>query len=365
MKPSMKDVAKHSGVSLKTVSRVINGQPHVSAELRSRVEASIAALGFRPDHNARSLRRGRTQTLRLIIVRRFERFLTEPFIDELMSGIVDAASSAGYALLLEVVGPDEEAQNGLQSQSQSVDGTIVIDGRTQSPALPSDRHIGVPCVVVPTRPTDPSTGWVYADFLGGAEQATMHLIDLGHRRIVHLAGRLSLPERDRFRGYQRALTDAGIPTDLGLVVAAGHLRHHGFAAMERLLAEGADFTAVFAVNDLVALGAMECIQQHGHSVPSSISVVGFDDSYLARHSVPPLTTVRLPAYEMGAAATELLVSSLDQGAPFPQNRMFPIELEDRASTAEPRYPTDLPDVSSVSQRQSGGATDKQQSIRGN
>lgn len=358
MKPSMKDVAKHSDVSLKTVSRVINGQPYVSAELRSRVEASIAALGFRPDDNARNLRRGRTQTLRLIIVRRFERFLNEPFIDELMSGIVDTASSAGYALLLEVVGPDsEEMRNNFQSQWRSVDGTIVIDGRTQSPALPSDRHAGVPCVVVPTRPKDPSIGWVYADFLGGAEQVTNHLIDLGHRRIAHLTGRLSLPERDRFRGYQRALSAAGIPTDLSLVVAAGHLRHHGFEAMERLLVSRTDFTAVFAVNDLVALGATECLQQHGYSVPNSISVAGFDDTYLARRAVPALTTVRLPAYEMGVAATELLVETLDREATFPQSRQFPVELQVRASTSEPPS-SSIP--TSLSRAQLGGAVFSQQ-----
>lgn len=339
-KLNIKDVARHSGVSLKTVSRVINQQPHVSGELRSRVEASIAALGFRPDHTARSLRRGRTQMLRLTVVRRFEHFLNEPFIEELLSGIVDAASSAGYALLLEVVGPgSEKARSDVQSQCRSVDGTILIDGRTQSPALPSDRLAGVPCVVVPTCPIDPSIAWVYADFLGGAEQVTKHLIDLGHRRIVHLAGRLSLPERDRFRGYQRALSSAGIPTDLSLVVAAGHLRHHGFEAMERLLARRTDFTAVFGVNDLVALGAMECLQQHGYSVPESKSVAGFDDSYVAHRAVPPLTTVRLPTYEMGIAATELLVTMLNQQPPFPESRMFPVELQVRASTAEPASST--------------------------
>jgi DNA-binding LacI/PurR family transcriptional regulator len=335
MKLNMKDVAEHSGVSLKTVSRVINGEPHVSVQTRQRVEEMITALGYRPNHSARSLRSGRTQTIRLMIVRRFERFLTEPFTDELVSGIVDAAALAGYAPLIEVVGPKRQGANTHQPEGRLVDGTILIDGRPESPALPSDRHNGVPCVVVPTMPTDPSIGWVYADFLGGAERITNQLIKLGHRRIAHLAGRLSLPERDRLRGYRRALASAGIPADLELVVAAGHLQHHGFAATEKLLARRAEFTAVFAVNDAVALGAMECLQRRGYRVPDSISVVGFDDTYAARHAAPPLSTVRLPTYDMGVAATKHLVDAIEGKAPFPSGQVFPVELMLRASMGEP------------------------------
>lgn len=331
----MKDVARHSGVSLKTVSRVINGEPHVSKHMQRRVEASILALGYRPNHSARSLRLGRTQTLRLIIVQRLERFLNEPFIDELLSGIVDAAASGGYALLIEVVGSNGEQTNTHQLEGRVVDGTIVIDGRPHSPALPSDRHNGVPCVVVPTLPTDPLIGWVYADFLGGAEQITNELIRLGHRRIAHLAGRLSLPERDRLRGYRRALTSAGIPIDPELIVAAGHLRHHGYVGMEKLLARLDDFTAVFAVNDSVAAGAMECLQQRGYHIPHSISVVGFDDTYPARYAVPQLSTVQLPAYEMGVATTKLLIDAIVGATPFPGGRIFPVNLVIRASTGEP------------------------------
>lgn len=107
VQPSIKDVARRSGVSYKTVSRVINGEPNVSSSTRTRVEAAVVELGYRPDHTARSLRRGRTQTLRLLVVRRFERFLTEPFLDEVVSGIVDSAARAGYALMLEVAGPSD------------------------------------------------------------------------------------------------------------------------------------------------------------------------------------------------------------------------------------------------------------------
>nr|MBA3450261.1 substrate-binding domain-containing protein [Chloroflexia bacterium] len=175
-------------------------------------------------------------------------------------------------------------------------------------------------------------GWVYADFRGGAIQVVDHLIALGHRRIAHLTGRFTLPERDRLTGYRQALEAAGIRGDPNLIVAAGHLRHHGYAAMEKLLARGADFTAVFAVNDLTALGAMECLQRRGLRVPEDVSVAGFDDIYLAPYAAPPLTTLRLPAYEMGIAATEMAIAAVEDGSSFPAGREFPVEFCPRAST---------------------------------
>jgi DNA-binding LacI/PurR family transcriptional regulator len=332
---SIKDVARRSGVSYKTVSRVVNAEPNVSAATRQRVEAAIAELGYRPDHGARSLRHGRTRALRLLIVRRFERFLTEPFLDEVVSGIVDRAARDGYALMLDVAGPDDASSHPAGSSERRVDGTILIDGRVASPLLPPPDRIEVPWVAIPTRPANPAVGWVYADFREGAERLVGHLADLGHRRIAHLTGRLNLPERDRLRGYRRALTTAGLASDPALIVAAGHLRHHGYAAAAKLLSRGVDFTALFAVNDLTALGAMECLQQHGRRVPDDVSVVGFDDIYLARYSTPPLTTVRLPAYEMGDAAAKLAIEAIEHGHGFSAGRQFPVELCLRASTGPP------------------------------
>lgn len=335
MQPNIKDVARRSGVSLMTVSRVINGEANVSAATRQRVQDAIEALGYRPDHTARSLRRGRTQALRLLVVRRFERFLTEPFLDEVVSGIVDSAARAGYALMLEVAGPHDAEPPGDADLARRVDGTILIDGRRSSPLLPSTAPVGAPWVALPTQPANPAVGWVYADFRGGAEHLVGHLIGLGHRRIAHLTGRLTLPERDRLTGYRRALAAAGITLDPATVVAAGHLRHHGYAAMEKLLARRVAFTAVFAVNDLTALGAMECLQQHGVRVPDDVSVAGFDDIYLARYAAPPLTTVRLPAYEMGVAATDLAIGAIEGTSAFPDNRTFPVEFCLRASVRPP------------------------------
>jgi DNA-binding LacI/PurR family transcriptional regulator len=331
-RPNIKDVAERSGVSYKTVSRVINRHPDVNAATRQRVEAAVAELGYQPDPVARSLRRGRVQALRLLLVRRHERFLTEPFLDEVVSGIVDQAARAGYALMLEVAGPQDVDSPSLASTERRVDGTLLIDGRRASPLLPQPERMTAPWIVLPARPVRDDVGWIYADFRGGAVRVVDHLLSLGHRRIAHLTGRLTSPERDRLTGYRRALEAAGIRVDLDLVVAAGHLRHHGYAAMEKLLTRKVDFTAVFAVNDLTALGAMECLQRRGMRVPEDVSVVGFDDIYLARYAAPPLTTLRLPAYEMGVAATEMAIAAVEGTTPLPAGREFPVELCPRAST---------------------------------
>jgi LacI family transcriptional regulator len=338
MRASIKDVARVSKVSLMTVSRVINGDGNVSDATRQRVEEAIATLGYRPDHAARALRRGRTRALRLLVVRRHERFLTEPFLDEVVAGIVDAAARANYALVLEAVGPDESEPPSQWRGERRVDGTILIDGRHASPLLSTLQRMEAPVIVIPTRPSDAAGGWVYADFRGGAVQIVEHLLALGHRRIAHLTGRFTLPERDRLRGYRQALTAAGIDFDLDLVVPAGHLRHHGAAAMERLLARDRDFTAVFAVNDITALGAMETLRRHGLQVPNDISVAGFDDTYLAAYATPPLTTVHLPAYEMGVAAVELAISAVEDSNAEPSSREFPVELCLRATTGPPSAP---------------------------
>jgi DNA-binding LacI/PurR family transcriptional regulator len=337
----IKDVARHSGVSYKTVSRVVNGERDVSTATRDRVLEAVATLGYRPNHSARSLRRGRTRTLGLLLARRSERFLTEPFWDEVVAGIVDTAARAGYALLLEVASQDDH----LAQQSnpdppgfgeRHVDGALLLDTRLSTPLTAIIQRTQTPCVAICNDRLDPAWGSVYADFLGGATRLVEHLVRLGHRRIAHLTGNIrSVSELDRLAGYEQALAAAGIAPDPDLIVPAGHLRHHGFTAMEHLLARRVQFTAVFSVNDLTALGAMERLTQAGLRVPGDVSVVGFDDIYLAEMASPPLTTARLPAYEMGVMATEQLIGALDGTRELQQRRTMPIVLCLRATTSPP------------------------------
>lgn len=335
--PSIKDVARESGVSYKTVSRVINGEDDVSPTTRARVQEAITALGYRPHHAARSLRSGRTATLGFIIHHRTDRFLSNPFMDELVAGVVDAAARSGYAVLLDLEGRQDRAQPRAALSGRRVDGTVVLDARTPSPLVPQLRATGAPSVVLANRELDPSIGWIDADFRGGAERLMRHLLDLRHRTIAHLTDDPALAStRGRRRGYEAALTAAGIAVDPQLMVLAGHLRDHGYAATERIMTERPDVTALFCVNDLTAFGAIDWLRGRGLRVPEDVSVTGYDDIAQAPHSDPPLTTVHLPWYEMGTAAVELVIGAVEQTRPFPLGMEFPVELRLRASAGPVR-----------------------------
>lgn len=335
--PSIKDVAKASGVSYKTVSRVINDEGGASPATRERIRAAIADLGYRPHHGARSLRRGRTETLRLIAHRRDQgRLLTNPFMDDVIGGVVDTAARLGYAVLVELIDQHpgtEPVSPGFHERR--VDGNILLDSRLPEPLLtPILRDAGAPAVVLANRDVDPALGWIDADFRGGGERLVSYLLDLGHRRIAHLADDPSLRSSvARRAGYERALVARGIPPDPALVELGGQYREDGDAATERLLVRCPDMTAIFAVNDLSAFGAIDCLRRHGRRVPEDVSVTGFDDIALARWADPPLTTVHIPWYEMAAAAAELLVGAAEGTREFPAGLEFPVELCLRGPTA--------------------------------
>lgn len=332
--PSIKDVARRSGVSYKTVSRVINGEAPVSADTRRRVQEAIAALGYRPHHAARSLRRGRNFALRLMMHTGTARFLLNPFQDEVVAGVVDAASRHGYAIVIEPTVRPDRPEVGPGFAERRVDGTILVDSRVPCLAAAALRDSGAPAVVIANREIDPTLGWIDADFRGGAERMVGHLLDLGHRRVAHLTDDPTLRSTQQRRaGFENALLGAGISPDPALIVRAGQLRHEGFAATESLLAAGTDFTAIFCVNDLTAFGAIECLVRQELRVPEDVSVTGYDDIYLARFAAPPLTTAHIPWYEMGVAAVEQVIGAIEGSGPYPVGLEFPVELCLRATTA--------------------------------
>lgn len=334
--PSLKDVAERSGVSSMTVSRVVTGRGDVSEATRRRVEAAIAELGYRPHYGARSLRTGRTQTLRLILYKHTERLLANPFLDDVVAGTVDTAARIGYAVLIEVARIEDP--NGMPPgyADRQVDGAILLDSHVDLPLGPVLRASGVPSVVVANRDLDPDLGlgWIDADFQGGAELLMQHLLDLGHRRIVHIADNPTLRSSiGRRAGYEAALRASGIEPLATDVVQAGQMRSHGYAATQWLLENTAPFTAVFAVNDLTAFGAIDCLRDRGLRVPEDVSVTGYDDIDMAQYATPSLTTARLPWYEMSAAAVEMVIGAIEGTGAFPQERVFAVSTHIRGSTA--------------------------------
>ncbi|MEA2523390.1 MAG: hypothetical protein QOF73_617 [Thermomicrobiales bacterium] len=329
----LKDVARAAGVSYKTVSRVVNGEALVSEATRRRVEAAVAELGYQPNHSAQSLRRGRTHTLRLIMYLRETHLRQERFQDEVIAAIIDRATQAGYSVLLELTRDDDSPAQLARFGDRRSDGTILLDGRSASPLVPTLRRGGTPTVILVNPDADPSFGSIDANFVGGARQMVRHLIELGHRRIAHLADDPALhSSRGRRQGYEEALREAGIEPEGDLMEPTGYTRNHGSAAAERVLARRPEVTAFFCVNDLTALGAVEYLRQSGRRVSEDVSVTGYDDISLARYATPPLTTLRIPWYEMAEAATSQVIGAVAGDEAFPARREFPVELILRETT---------------------------------
>ncbi|MBB4012850.1 LacI family DNA-binding transcriptional regulator [Niveibacterium umoris] len=300
-------VARTAGVSPATVSRILNGSARVSDKKRAAVAAVIKQLNYRPNALARGLAQGRTNSIGVLT-----QDIASPFYGEALRGIEDALKDTG-AIPLIVSGHwilRDEVERLEHLLSRRVDGLIVLTG-----SLPDDeliRYAGEVPLVVTGRDleADNLTSLRFDDY-AGARIATEHLIDLGHRRIAHVAGPLDhFDSLERLRGYREALIDAGIAFDDDLVVHADFHEPGGLLAINQLIAARTPFTAVFAANDQSAFGARLALHTHGIRVPEDISIVGFDDLPVSNYVVPPLTTVKQPAYEMGEIAARALVSMI-------------------------------------------------------
>jgi DNA-binding LacI/PurR family transcriptional regulator len=329
-RPTIYDVARLAGVSTATVSRALNGTGQIAAGTRRTIEAAVEQLGYRPNTIARSLVTKSTQTIALLLPE-----ITNPFYAQLVGGIQKAALAARHTMLLCTTegDPTREEQYLSLLRSKQVDGALV-DGLV----LPNHRIArvaeGFPIVCLDRDIDSPSVPLVQVDNRRGAYLATQHLLSLGHTRIAHVAGVRDLRiSEQRVAGYRDALAAAGLPADPGLVATGSFTEEGGYTAMQSLLDSGA--TAVFAANDLSALGAMHALSASGRRVPGDVSVVGFDDVRLAAFTSPPLTTVRQPAREIGERATRLLLE-LTKGRTIAQPvHLLEPQLVVRGSTAPP------------------------------
>ncbi|WP_456283595.1 LacI family DNA-binding transcriptional regulator [Microbacterium sp. JZ101] len=329
------DVARVAGVSVSTVSKVINGRYGVSAKTSAHVLRVVTELGYESSLIAASLRRGRTHVIGVLVAE------FEPFALSLLEGISEALQGTGYDLLSyagSLSGPTEGQHEGWERRSLSRLGGTLIDG-----AIIVTPTVEAPSASVPVVAIDPHTGpagatTVDSDNLEGAIAATRHLIELGHRRIAHVRGRRDLESaRLREEGYRTALAEAGIAFDPALVVDGGYRSEESTPAAEQLLSLADPPTAVFAANDLSAIRTIEIARARGISVPDDLSVVGFDDIPAAASHEPPLTTIRQPLREMGAAAVRILLGKLDGGDDASDAHVrMPAQLVIRASTAPAR-----------------------------
>ena len=315
MGASMKDVARLAGVSIKTVSNVVNDYPFVSADTRSRVRAALDTLDYRPNTSARGLRTGRTDLISLAIPA-----LDDPYSAEIASLVVEAAERRGWTVLIHPTGGDRSREKLAAGGSRY----HRIDGCIASPlALTSDDVAALaqqrPVVLLGERFATAATDHVAVDSARAAHEATRHLIELGRRRIAFIGAHTRMRTAAvRLSGYRAALTEAGWRLDQDLIVRASPLRRaQGATAMARLLASSTPPDAVFCVNDLVALGAIRTLLSSGLRVPEDVAVVGFDDIEEASFSTPSLTSVSPDKREIAEAAVDLLCRRVRDGATGP------------------------------------------------
>ncbi len=305
-------VAQAAGVSPSTVSRVLNGTAVVSEAKKRAIDEAIAQLGFVPNPIARGLAGGRTFSVGVVT-----QALDSPFYGTAMRGIEDELVPGGYNALF-VSGhwnAAVEARCIEVLQSRRVDGVIVLTGRLTDQLLKSYARMQ-PLVVTGRSLKAPGLFAMHFDNFEGGRLATQHLLQLGHRRIAFIAGDSDHPDAtERLRGYQAALEQAGIAYDPNLVVPGEYLEVSGLLAVDRLLGTGQRFTAIFAANDQMAVGAALGLQRRSLRVPEDVSIVGFDDLPTSQYAIPPLTSIEQPAYELGRLAAQGLLQMLAGGKP--------------------------------------------------
>jgi LacI family transcriptional regulator len=328
------DVAARAGVSRTTVSFVLNGRAGagIPEETWRRVEDAARELGYHPHGAARALAGGSSHTIGLVLRQSPDQVSVDALLAETLWGIGSEAHLGGYRVLVEPLSPGLGHYTDLVS-SQRVDGLIVSGPRTDDEELVALVEQGFPIIVQGSLPSV-AVPSVDVDNRAGARAAVDHLLGLGHRRIACItnAPLAYTSAADRLAGYRDALDAASIGYAPELVVEGAFDAASGWTAMGKLLARAPDVTAVFAANDIVAFGALRAVREAGLRVPGDISVVGFDDIPLARHFDPPLTTIRLPARDLGAAAGRALVERL-AGRAGMERRLLPTELVVRDSTA--------------------------------
>ncbi|WP_180970080.1 LacI family DNA-binding transcriptional regulator [Deinococcus planocerae] len=328
-----KDVAERAGVSVATVSYVLNGGPRpVSPETRARVQAVIDELEYYPNDVARSLRRRQSRAVGLLIPS-----ITNTFYAEVAHALETSCHREGFVVLLcnseGEAGREERYVQALRAGR--VDGLVVIAHSDPAALLRPILQARLPVVLL--EHDVPGVACVAIEEFRGGQVGTEHLLGLGHRRVALLRETpTSALSRERVGGYRAALSQAGIDYDPALVVECGATLAEGHRVTSGLLALPDPPTAVFAHNDLLALGACHAVHQAGLRVPQDVSVVGYDDVASAAYLNPPLTTMRFPKAEMGRRAGELILGAL-RGEELPARTVtLPVELVVRASTAPPR-----------------------------
>lgn len=325
------DVAERASVSKSLVSLVMRGASNVSEERRAAVLRAAAELGYRPNELARGLVRGRTHTIGILLSDPHN-----PFFPETVDGIQEEAGSFRYRALLTTGyrDPQREAQAVRDLLERQMDGIVLLSPQFSTREI-SDVASHTPTVLIGRRTRDPSVDSVVNDDYAGAMLAVEHLAGLGHRRIAHITGGSYAGAGLRRRGYERTMRRLGLGRHLE-IAAGEYTDEGGYLGAQWLLGGGNHPTAIFVANDLAAMGTLAAIREAGLSVPDDISLVGYDNSYLARLSSVSLTSIDQPRHEIGILAARLLLERIESERTEPRREVLKPRLVARSTSASPR-----------------------------
>lgn len=332
---SIQDIARAAGVSHSTVSRALHDNPLISLDVRQRIQQLAQEMGYTPNAVAQSLKGKRTNTIGLVVTS-----ISDPFVGRVVRGIEDVAQAAGINVLLSVSNNDPQREMIVIDtfHRRRVDGVISAASQISGPYTQRLAQIKMPTVLI-NQQADADAEQLHSvevDDYAGARQAVGHLLTLGHRSIAYLgAGNRPRSNRRRMAGYRDMLSAAEIPaSEVWIKTAPPEHRYNtdDVADGQALLTElvGSGVTAVFCYNDMIAVGTLLACRELGVAVPEQLSVVGFDDTEIARYVTPALTTIHQPKLRLGELAMTMLLDILE-GRPV-QNHVLPTELVQRASS---------------------------------
>ena len=334
---NIRDIAKAAGVSVATVSRVLNHPDQVTEKTREHVLSIMTSLEYTPNWFARGLNLNRTGVIALMIPN-----ILNPIYTEIAKGVEEVAHNKGYTTLLcnsEDLLEKESAYIAMLLH-RKVDGLIFVAGHLEDSQLLKIQEAHLPAVMIGEMEEEWTFSSVYTDYREGAVKATTHLIENGYSEIAHITGNLKFIEsREKLSGYEQALKSAGIPLIAQWIVDGEETIEGGYVAAKRLIKHAKPPKALFVANDWMAFGAMDAIKTEGLRIPEDIAIVGFDNNRMSALMEPKLTTVNLPVYKMGLTACRLLFDRIEdvlgEGPDEPRQKIFlPLSMKIRQSSGQ-------------------------------
>jgi len=309
----MEHVARVAGVSKATVSRVLSNSPRISQKTRTRVLEAVRSLSYEPNYIARSLSKRTTHSIGVVL-----EDIMNPFYTQVAKGIETVLKAGGYTMVLTSSGfvCEEELELTRTLLRYKVDGILLTPVEADSLAVNILKRRGVPFFILNAKSEDPGISWIDSDNRLGGYMATRYLLGLGHRRFLVLSSNRVQGTRDRLEGFKQAVAEKGLSLSDQILLGDAAFREDGYRLVGEFIRErgvAALPSAIVAVNDTTAIGAMECLFEHGVRIPQDVSIIGYDDIYLAPITRVPLTTVHQSKFRMGEIAARGLLEMLQRG----------------------------------------------------